>query len=212
MARNFIGNIKGKDGKTPVFMVDDNNDLKVDYTEEAPTASAILSIVVDALYEVGGQPYMTFREDDDPNNKFPNTTWELLEENTYLVSAGDNINGDNVGSNSITLTTSNLPSHNHSGSISSISLTANSGGNHIHNPNQGERFITRSSGGSYGGLNPSSGSDYTYNTTLQTTSDGAHTHTINDHGHTLTINNNGSGESFDNRPNSKPIYIWRRLS
>lgn len=153
-----------------------------------------------------GSPYFTFLVDDDPNDRFQNTVWVRIEENTYLVSAGESLVGMTpIGSNTKTLTTSNLPNHNHSGSISSVSLTTNSD-SHTHTLGDSGSIISTSvsarlleSGTTCGGIS-------------RTTSSDTHTHTINAHGHDLTINSQGSGESFDNRPKSLAIYMWRRIS
>nr|WP_302577955.1 hypothetical protein [Methanobrevibacter arboriphilus] len=155
-----------------------------------------------------GSPYFTFLVDDDPNDRYPGTTWVRLEENQYLVSAGSNLVGMTpIGSNTKTLTTSNLPSHSHTGSISSISLTTNS---NSHSHNQYYRTSNFSSSGTQS--NGRLGLVGDNNGTGFPTLNDSHSHSIDAHGHNLTINNNGSGESFDNRPKSLAIYMWRRIA
>ncbi len=167
--------------------------------------TSALNQIIDLMYPVGS-PFFSFLVTEDPNIRFPGTNWVRIEENTYLVSAGSNLVGMTpVGSNTKTLTTSNLPNHNHSGSISSVSLTTNSD-SHTHTLGDSGSIISTSvsarlleSGTTCGGIS-------------RTTSSDTHTHTINAHGHNLTINSQGSGESFDNRPKSLAIYMWRRIS
>ncbi len=153
-----------------------------------------------------GSPYFSFLLEDDPNNRYPGTTWVRIDENTYLVSAGPNLVGMTpVGSNTKNLTISNMPNHAHTGSISSVSLTTNVDGNHQHPIKQGQRFTSGT------GTAPFTGGTDT-STAYMDSSVGTHSHNINAHNHGLTINSNGPGEAFDNRPKSLAIYMWRRIS
>ena len=153
-----------------------------------------------------GSPYFSFLLEDDPNNRYPGTTWVKIEENTYLVSAGPNLVGMTpVGSNTKNLTISNMPNHAHTGSISSVSLTTNST-SHSHD---GYARVRNLASGSYPIREIVT---VTNNEETKSTSSESHAHGINAHNHVLTINNNGSGEAFDNRPKSLAIYMWRRIS
>ena len=166
-----------------------------------------LNQIIDLIYPVGS-PFFSFLVTEDPNDRFPNTVWVRIEENTYLVSAGSNLVGMTpVGSNTKTLTTSNLPNHSHGGSISSVSLTTNS---NSHSHNQYYRTSNFSSSGTQSNGRMGLTGDNS-GTGFPTLSD-SHSHSIDAHGHSLTINNNGSGESFDNRPKSLAIYMWRRTA
>lgn len=168
--------------------------------------TSALNQIIDLIYPVGS-PFFSFLVTEDPNDRFPNTVWVRIEENTYLVSAGTNIVGMTpVGSNTKTLTTSNLPSHNHSGSIATTSLTTNSD-SHSHTlGDSGLILSTRESTRNWAGNGTNFGGISRY------TSSDSHSHSINAHRHSLTINNNGSGESFDNRPKSLAVYMWRRTA
>lgn len=151
-----------------------------------------------------GSPYFSFLVDDDPNDRYPGTTWVRIEENTYLLSAGPNLVGMTpVGSNTKNLTVSNLPNHNHSGSISSVSLTTNSDTHgHVTTYDTWAQAGTNRLAPRTGGGTRSSGATET----------DTHNHSINAHGHSLTINFTGSSESFDNRPKSLAVYMWRRIA
>ena len=165
-----------------------------------------LSDMVNLIYPIGS-PFFSFLIDEDPNIRFPGTNWVRIEENTYLVIAGPDLVGMTpIGSNNKTLTVSNLPNHNHSGSISSVSLTTNSNGSHTH---KGYTNQVYQSGTNRTGFWNSGGEE---SASTFTQSSGEHTHSINTHGHNLTINSNGSGGAFDNRPKSLAIYMWRRIN
>lgn len=52
--------------------------------------------------------------DYDPNEKWPGTEWEQISEGTFLMAAGAKYeSGNKYGSNTHTLTVSEIPSHNH---------------------------------------------------------------------------------------------------
>lgn len=92
--------------------------------------------------------------------------------------------GTTGGQDSVTLTSANMPSHNHT-------ITVGSDGSHYHS--FGVYFVTGLTASAY-----SAGSGQylidTYTNVVGTTStDGAHTHTA-------TSSNTGSGTAFDNRP------------
>jgi len=118
----------------------------------------------------------------------------------FIVGAGGNYSVNATGgANSVTLTTSQIPSHNHSTNSAgdhTHSGTASSAGAHIHS------ITTVFSTGSTAGVFVQTGSTGT----SDTRSAGAHTHTlsINSGGaHTHSITNTGGGQSHENRP---PYY------
>lgn len=50
----------------------------------------------------------------NPNTYWPGTTWSQISAGRYLVAAGTGYTvGSSYGANSVTLTTSQMPSHNH---------------------------------------------------------------------------------------------------
>lgn len=71
-----------------------------------------LLIDIDTIYPVGSI-YMTTNALVDPNNLFSGTTWQQIED-TFLLAAGNTYtNGDTGGSATVTLTTNEIPTHEH---------------------------------------------------------------------------------------------------
>jgi len=191
-------------------------------------ASVYDKIGVDLYYPVGS-PFLTFLKNEDPNIRFSGTEWQLLAENTYLVSAGSSIkSGQNVGSNSIRIdwqhTHGTTKTTTPMSGTSSITLTAQAESSHTHpRPNEiptgnadVDATLSQSSC-----INPASSSN-TYArggtttcgfATVKNTGVGtAHTHTIQNHDHNYTTPTVGTViNTQDNRPNSIGVYIWIRL-
>ena len=121
----------------------------------------------------------------DGTNGTPNLTGRFVV-HADADSGGTYNVGDTGGANSVTLTTSQIPSHAHTG-------TTNSAGAHTHNIDTITRteFDTNGGGNAYGQDTPSgTGPD------LTTNSAGSHTHSF-------TTNSTGGGGSHENRP---PYY------
>ncbi len=105
--------------------------------------------------------------------------------NRFIVGAGTDYSvGNTGGSNNVTLTTSQIPSHKHN-----VSVKIEKAGEHTHYYEQGS--------------GSGSGYDVAYNESyrtqdVETSEAGEHTHTA-----TVTENSVGSGNSHENRP---PYY------
>ena len=88
--------------------------------------------------------FIITKNPENPSKKYDGTTWELLEEKVFIMSAGSNTSaGEISGSNYHTLTVNELPSHSHSGSIGyagshSHNATVAKAGNHYHTGNTGD--------------------------------------------------------------------------
>ena len=109
------------------------------------------------------------------------------------------------GSDSVTLTSDKLPSHSHSGSLSSEGQHSHTGntnttGNHTHSYDDAY-FAENYGGGQNNVFGTSAGTDndntYRYRPNAVTVADGNHSHTIttnteSSHTHTVTINNTGT--------------------
>jgi len=62
-----------------------------DQIADKTTEAAILAIVVNALFPVGSI-YLSY--DVDPNDRFPDTQWQLTSMGTFIIGAGDTIEGE----------------------------------------------------------------------------------------------------------------------
>ena len=141
-----------------------------------------------------GSPYFTFLVDDDPNDRFPGTNWVRIEENTYLVSAGPNLVGMTpIGSNNKTLTKQQLPS----GITGTISAGAGSGGTN-------GAGVIRTPSGVFSNDTSSTLWTKVMNSTQSLDVDAVY--------RTISFDLGGQSQSFDNRPKSLAIYIWRRIA
>ena len=129
----------------------------------------------------------------DGNNNTPNLV------DRFIVGAGSTYAvGATGGSNTVTLTTAQMPSHTHTATLSLSGLTTSSAGAHTHSVN-----VTTPHGS--GGWESVQGGDNwadTSNISGAAKSAGAHTHTISGSG-SVTNSNTGSGSAHENRP---PYY------
>jgi len=146
----------------------------------------------------------------------------------FIVGAAGAYNvGSTGGKNQVTLSESQMPSHNHSGNTSNGGRHkhtgyTNSNGSHLHNYRDGyfiEEFTSEqdkfsSFGSEYQGTNfhGNHGLDrnnqYIWYKNRQTERKGTHSHSLNmqnagSHNHSFTTNNKGSGLAHENRP---PYY------
>jgi len=116
-----------------------------------------------------------------------NGTVDLLDEFVEGV-VDDSLVGDSGGSNTVTLSTSQLPSHGHSGS------TTDGVGNHHHTISGYDDFEP----GSYGNGGGEGGA-------YSTTTNGSHTHNI------TSVGSAGSGASIDNRPKYYEVAFIQKV-
>ena len=116
----------------------------------------------------------------------------------FIVGAGNSYGvGAKGGEATHTLTVAEMPSHNHSATLSLSGLSTNSAGEHTHSV----KVINPNFAGNYARTIQGSG-DIADSTTASTNSAGGHTHTISGSG-SVTVNSNGSGSAHENRP---PYY------
>lgn len=178
--------------------------------------------------------FIITRNKENPNKKYPGTTWELLPENTFIMSAGSTVPaGTEGGSNTHTMTAEELASHSHT-------YTMGESGGHNHtrgtmnitgtlplptHTGRWDRFVTGAfwtEGGNGGGKSRTvEGSDFresrewwdiTYSGFDASRSWTGETSYVAAHSHDLTINNTGSGKTWDSRPKYIAAYIWVRTA
>ena len=156
-----------------------------------------------------------------PGTLFPNTSWERIQD-VFLLASGNRTAGDTGGSEDVTLTTDQIPSHSHSVGAHAHGLNSHthSVGAHKHQvPAHGHTYtrptvsssgaITNGiTGGSHShrykgwadvtdGSGPyrvpgAAGSDESY-----TTKEATHTHNLPNHTHTLTGGGVANKAAFD---------------
>ena len=121
-------------------------------------------------------------------------TWEALDEGRVLIGAGSNHPaGEKGGEEKHTLTTSEMPSHTHSGSTGS-------GGSHSHS------FKVGGGGEQTSPANGTScGWSYGHAFTSYTASSGSHSHS-------LSINSSGGGEAHNIMQPYLSVYMWKRIA
>ena len=151
----------------------------------------------------------------DGTNGTPNLTGKFIVHADADSSGTYNV-GATGGANDVTLTTSEMPAHNHSGSTASAgshthSASTNSAGAHTHTTNisfspdvdyfgnnisilNNGQNGTNSVGGQSTDFTSSTAGSHSHTVTVN--SDGAHTHTV-------SVTNTGGGSAHENRP---PFY------
>lgn len=162
---------------------------------------------------------------ENPSVKYTGTTWELLEEKTFIMSAGNTAKvGEKGGSNTHTSTVSEMPSHTHG-------YTMGEAGGHDHDrgnmeiagefnaddsafgrhatsiPTSGAFFQGRSVGFDQKSSAGGAGARMTF---LASRSWTGRTSYAASHKHALLINATGSGQEWDSRPKYIALYIWIR--
>lgn len=163
---------------------------------------------------------------DNPAKKYPGTTWELVEEGTFIMAAGKTETVDSTGgSNTHTPQPSELVPHTHvasasyNGSHNHTGTTSTNGAHHHGDGYGGENYDGHAPFGFYDGNGNrygTNGSDWD-NRLYNTSTDGAHNHsfitnTAPDHTHVITVQSAGEGKPYDSRPKYRAFYIWIRTA
>lgn len=171
------------------FELDSNGNLTVKSINAESISPAVL---LNAVYPIGSI-YMSINE-TNPSTIFGGQ-WEQIKDK-FLLSCGDTYtNGATGGEATHRLTTSEMPSHNHSAGT-------NTAGGHRHTF---KGWWTTKGDGST-----------TYACVARTTQNDAAEYgsfsTAGDHSHTVTINNTGDGQAHNNMPPYMAVYMWKRIS
>ncbi len=163
---------------------------------------------------------------DNPAKKYPGTTWELVEEGTFIMAAGKMETVDSTGgSNTHTPQASELVPHTHvasasyNGAHNHTGTTSTNGAHHHGDGYGGENYEGHAPFGFYDGNGNrygTNGSDWD-NRLYNTSTDGAHNHsfitnTAPDHTHVITVQSAGEGKPYDSRPKYRAFYIWIRTA
>lgn len=196
----------------------------ITHKAETKTAHDIINVV----YPVGSI-YMS------ANNVSPATflggTWEQIKDR-FLLSAGDSYSaGSTGGASTVTLSTANLPSHNHSfaHTHTTPATTITSSGAHTHKTTPigvGDALYVDSTTLKWGNSSAtggngmiSSGGNKSVNISipaLSIASSGAHTHTVpkmtTNSQSTSTSGSTGSGTAINKMPPYLAVYMWKRTA
>jgi len=176
---------------------DDGTNLK-----KTKWQTVVYKIIGPLLYPVGSL-YFNYSDSTNPGTLLGFGTWSAVGVGRFIVGAGtsdETFNaGDTGGESTHTLSTNELPVHQHAAG----SLTANSNGNHAHSYDAWRQ-------GTYPG-GSILGGGYLYGnppiSTGSTTTTGAHTHSISG-----STDNAGGGDSHNNLPPYEAVYAWRRTA
>lgn len=121
---------------------------------------------------------------------FAGTTWSQLKDRAIIAAGGSYANGSTGGRASVTLTTKEMPAHNHRGSTSSA-------GAHTHTAKVCIAGIHNEGVMTWGHI-------HVGNATRTTSSAGAHSHSV-------SVGNAGSGKSFSILNPYIVRYMWERI-
>lgn len=184
---------------------------------------------LESVYPIGSIYLSTVST--NPNDLFGFGTWISLGNDYYLKSIGSGESAlDEVGSNTKTLVTNNIPSHTHtvtpSGTVTSTFVGTSSSHTHTVLQNTGSSdydvVVSRGKGTSNCGgiaLPNDSGTKALYSTngngntligSASLTPSGTVTSTFT--GTSGNTGSSGSGASFDIKPKSLCVYMWRRTA
>lgn len=183
--------------------------------------TSVLENIRRMTYPRIGDVIMT-KNPENPSVKYTGTTWELLEEKTFIMSAGNTAKvGEKGGSNTHTSTVSEMPSHTHG-------YTMGLAGGHDHdrgNMNITGKFTALLQtendikvGGAIDfelqGIGENGNRNSSYETPIYhfdaSRAWTGRTSYAAAHNHALSINSAGSGQAWDSRPKYIALYIWIR--
>lgn len=159
---------------------------------------------------------------DNPAKKYPGTTWELVEEGTFIMAAGktETVNSTG-GSNTHTPQAPELVPHTHVASASyngahNHTGTTSTNGNHSHvvvgysKEHDDGPYLAGASEAQDGGVN-----NFSAKTTTWAAGNHSHTFTTTTapaHTHDITVQSAGEGKPYDSRPKYRAFYIWIRTA
>lgn len=191
--------------------------VKKDIEDLKPKIDSVLS----KAYPVGAIYCSTV--ETNPHELFGFGTWEYIEQGRVLLSQGDKYSaGSTGGAETHTLTTQEMPKHNHGGNTSESGShthtgTAQDAGEHTH---KGYLYGTGAGSGNYLGfgkyiskawIKPYDGSMCD----VDVKTSGGHNHTIaidSAGNHTHAINQEGGGQAHNIMQPYLSVYMWKRVA
>lgn len=191
--------------------------VKKDIEDLKPKIDSVLS----KAYPVGAIYCSTV--ETNPHDLFGFGTWEYIEHGRVLLSQGNKYSaGSTGGAETHTLTTQEMPKHNHGENTSeggghTHTGTAQDAGEHTH-----KAYIYSAGGGRGDRLGFAEGiqkawikpySDTSLEVDVETSGGHNHTITIDSAGnHTHTINQEGGGQAHNIMQPYLSVYMWKRVS
>ncbi|SEQ64836.1 hypothetical protein SAMN05216522_10527 [Rosenbergiella nectarea] len=202
---------------TAATSVDANDLIHINQggNDRSVTASVLRAFMINAIYPVGVTLF--FATNQNPNNLFPNTRWQRINGYGRTIRLANEAMSDVLetgGSDSVTLSVDNIPSHSHgfSGNTSSYdhgTRTTSTNGNHNHGIEHRVNNYANSTGGN--DVMKTGGG-----TTFYTKDSGEHSHTvqIGSHSHSFsgTTGSTGGGQSFITKNEYINLIAWYRVS
>ncbi len=168
--------------------------------------------------------FIITKNSENPSVKYEGTTWELLEEKTFIMSAGTTAKvGEEGGSNTHTMSVAEMPKHSHTYTMGtagghdhtrgSMNITGTVARYHgftaISGNISGAFYATAGSGRQDSLHTDDEGSPGLINFDASRTWTGS-TSYVAAHNHSLTIDDTGKGNAWDSRPKYVAAYIWVR--
>ena len=220
-----IGEVKsdniGNEQITSAHLAKSINDMFDAVRKDIDALKPKINEVLTKAYPVGAIYCSTV--ETNPNELFGFGTWEYIEQGRILLSQGDKYSaGSTGGAETHTLTTQEMPKHNHGGNTSeggghTHTGTAQEAGEHTH---KGYAYMTYTKGsgnfigfpdGNKYGVRPNV--NYSYDIDVQAS--GAHNHTIaidSAGNHTHAINQDGGGQAHSIMQPYLSVYMWKRVA
>lgn len=219
----YFGSIKAIPDK--VAYRDSNGHVKTanpSSADDAVNKGSLLNLIypIGSLYWTGKAP----DDNGDPNVLFGGT-WEQIKDK-FVLAAGDTYNnGDTGGSSTVTLTTAQMPSHNHGGGTGSVNLNHSHGiGDTNLTHSHDVPYFFRQYGVGNGGPKVINGESAYDTATLSVVEEwastrsaialGSHSHScggaLGDHAH--TIGAEGGNQAHENMPPYIVKFCWERIA
>lgn len=168
-----------------------------------------------------GDVIMT-KNPENPSVKYTGTTWELLEEKTFIMAAGNTAKvGETGGSNTHSQSVEEMAPHAHGYSMGlagghdhdrgNMNITGAFWGHDVHPDYDGNGAFYVSKRGNYNDYGGTYHANYGYVMSFDASKSWVgRTSYVSAHSHTLKIQSAGAGKAWDTRPKYKAFYIWIR--
>lgn len=183
--------------------------------------TSVLENIRRMTYPRIGDVIMT-KNPENPSVKYTGTTWELLEEKTFIMAAGNTAKvGETGGSNTHSQSVEEMAPHahdyfmglagGHDHDRGNMNITGAFWGHDVQSKYGGNGAFYVSKRGNYndygGTYHANYGAVMSFNASKSWV---GRTSYVSAHSHTLKIQSAGSGKAWDTRPKYKAFYIWIR--